>query len=258
MPESWVQSLGQEILWRRERLPSPVFFAWRIPWTEERDRLLSMRLQRVRHDWGTFIRKPRLVYSLSNFSLCTPCCCCCVYSYPVHLLTCSCSFLSIQINPPYASSFCSMSSSSRKPPGMSLYLLCEYLPFHLGVQEPWLSSPHTWLLLYFLGSLLSGLLRLKGTHSSAWLLGLTSQSTGGPVLKSQATSWERDHLKDCPVWAIRMLQALQGQGTFPVHLWIPDPGTHRNSASSFLFSCLSPLILPAFAGIVTMQRPEDA
>lgn len=34
--------------------------------------------------------------------------------------------------------------------------------------------------------------------------------------------------------------------------------THSNFASWFLFSCLSPLIPPAFAGIVTMQRPEDA
>ena len=27
--------------------------AWRIPWTEEPDRLQSMGLQRVGHDWGT-------------------------------------------------------------------------------------------------------------------------------------------------------------------------------------------------------------
>ena len=29
--------------------------AWRIPWTEEPGRLQSMGLQRVRHDWATFI-----------------------------------------------------------------------------------------------------------------------------------------------------------------------------------------------------------
>lgn len=34
--------------------------------------------------------------------------------------------------------------------------------------------------------------------------------------------------------------------------------THRNFASCFLFSGLSPLTPPAFAGTVTMQRPEDA
>ena len=50
MLESWVRSLGQEILWRREQLPSPVFFVWRIPWTEEPGSLQSMGLQRVRHD----------------------------------------------------------------------------------------------------------------------------------------------------------------------------------------------------------------
>jgi len=32
MWETWVQSLGQEDPWRRERLPTPVL-AWRILWT---------------------------------------------------------------------------------------------------------------------------------------------------------------------------------------------------------------------------------
>ena len=64
-----------KITWRRERLPTPVFWpeefyglysplekamaphsstlAWKIPWTEQPGRLQSMRLLRVRHDWAT-------------------------------------------------------------------------------------------------------------------------------------------------------------------------------------------------------------
>ena len=37
---SWVG----KIPWRREWLPTPVFFAWRIPWTEEPGRLQCMRV----------------------------------------------------------------------------------------------------------------------------------------------------------------------------------------------------------------------
>ena len=42
--ETWVQSWIRKIPWRRERLPTPVF------WPGE----LSMGLQSVRHDWATF------------------------------------------------------------------------------------------------------------------------------------------------------------------------------------------------------------
>ena len=35
---------------RREWLPTPVFLAWRIPWTVENSRLPSMWLQRIRYD----------------------------------------------------------------------------------------------------------------------------------------------------------------------------------------------------------------
>ena len=49
--DPWV---GQ-ILWRRKWQPSPVFLAWRIPWTEEEPGgLQSMGSHRVRHDWVTF------------------------------------------------------------------------------------------------------------------------------------------------------------------------------------------------------------
>ena len=64
--------------WRRERLPTPVFWpgelhglystdlwlagtqsistlAWKIPWTEEPGKLQSMGSRRVRHDWATLL-----------------------------------------------------------------------------------------------------------------------------------------------------------------------------------------------------------
>ena len=44
LQETWVQSLGEKSLWRRERLPTPVF------WPEEFHELQSMELQRVIHD----------------------------------------------------------------------------------------------------------------------------------------------------------------------------------------------------------------
>ena len=39
MWEIWVQSLGWEDLWRREKLPTPVF--WKIPWAAEPGRYSS-------------------------------------------------------------------------------------------------------------------------------------------------------------------------------------------------------------------------
>ena len=45
MWETWARSLGWEDPWRRERLPTLLF--WRIPWTQ------PMGSQRVRHDWVT-------------------------------------------------------------------------------------------------------------------------------------------------------------------------------------------------------------
>ena len=48
--ETWVRSVGWKIPWRRGWLPT---LAWRIPWTEDPDRIQSMGLQRVGHDWVT-------------------------------------------------------------------------------------------------------------------------------------------------------------------------------------------------------------
>ena len=39
MQETWVQSLVGKIPWRRKYQPTPVFSAWRTPWTEALGRL---------------------------------------------------------------------------------------------------------------------------------------------------------------------------------------------------------------------------
>ena len=50
MLETWVQSLGQEDPLEKQMAPHSSILAWRIPWMEEPDRLLSMGSQRVGHD----------------------------------------------------------------------------------------------------------------------------------------------------------------------------------------------------------------
>ena len=50
MWETWVQFLGQEDPLEKEMAIHSSTLAWKIPWTEEPDRLQSMGLQRVGHD----------------------------------------------------------------------------------------------------------------------------------------------------------------------------------------------------------------
>ena len=50
MRETQVQSLGQEDPLEKEIAAHPSTLAWKIPWTEERGRLLSLGSQRVGHD----------------------------------------------------------------------------------------------------------------------------------------------------------------------------------------------------------------
>ena len=45
-----VRSLGWEDLLEKEMAANSSVLAWKIPWTAEPGRLLSMRSQRVRHD----------------------------------------------------------------------------------------------------------------------------------------------------------------------------------------------------------------
>ena len=50
MRETQVRSLGWEDLPEKEMAIHSSTIAWKIPWTEEPDRLQSMGSQRVRHD----------------------------------------------------------------------------------------------------------------------------------------------------------------------------------------------------------------
>ena len=50
MQETWVQSLGWEDPLEKEMAAHSSIPAWKIPWTAEPGRLLSMGSQRVRHD----------------------------------------------------------------------------------------------------------------------------------------------------------------------------------------------------------------
>ena len=50
MPETQRSFLGWKDLLEEEMATYSSILAWRIPWTEEADRLQSMGLQRVRHD----------------------------------------------------------------------------------------------------------------------------------------------------------------------------------------------------------------
>ena len=48
MPETWVQSLGQEDPLEKDTVTHSNILAWRIPWTEEPGRPQFMGLQRVK------------------------------------------------------------------------------------------------------------------------------------------------------------------------------------------------------------------
>ena len=50
MQETWVRSLGWKDPLEKEMATHSSILAWRIPWTEEPDRLQSMGLQTVGHD----------------------------------------------------------------------------------------------------------------------------------------------------------------------------------------------------------------
>ena len=49
MQETWVQSLGQDLLEKEMESHSSIL-AWKIPWTEKPGRLQSTESQRIRHD----------------------------------------------------------------------------------------------------------------------------------------------------------------------------------------------------------------
>ena len=49
MQETWVRSLSWEDPLEKEMVTQSSTLAWKIPWTEERDGLQSMGLQRAGH-----------------------------------------------------------------------------------------------------------------------------------------------------------------------------------------------------------------
>ena len=53
MQKTWVQSLGREDPLEKEMATHSSILAWKIPWMEEPGRLLSVGLQRIRHDRAT-------------------------------------------------------------------------------------------------------------------------------------------------------------------------------------------------------------
>ena len=58
--ETRVRSLGREDPLEKEIATHSGILAWRIPWTEEPGRLLSMGSQRVRHDQATSLSFPKV------------------------------------------------------------------------------------------------------------------------------------------------------------------------------------------------------
>ena len=66
MQETQVQSLGREDPLEKEMGTHSRTLAWRIPWTEERGRLQSMALQRVKHNWATNFNFHIITYSKLN------------------------------------------------------------------------------------------------------------------------------------------------------------------------------------------------
>ena len=67
MPETWVQFLGWGDPLEKEMAIHSSTLAWKIPWTEEPDRLQSMGSQRVGHNWATSLslspsQSNRIVY----------------------------------------------------------------------------------------------------------------------------------------------------------------------------------------------------
>ena len=62
MHETWVWFLGQKHLLKKGMATHSCILAWRIPWTVEPDRLLSLGSQGVGHNWVTFTFKTTLIF----------------------------------------------------------------------------------------------------------------------------------------------------------------------------------------------------
>ena len=71
MLEIWFQSLGQEDPLEKEMATHSSTLAWKIPWREEPDRLRSIGLQRVGHNWAIslFFFLIHLIWETFKFDL---------------------------------------------------------------------------------------------------------------------------------------------------------------------------------------------
>ena len=67
MLETWVWSLGSEDALEKGKVAHYSILTWRIPWTEEPDRLESMGSQRVGHNWGLGPQFPKKCLDLIPF-----------------------------------------------------------------------------------------------------------------------------------------------------------------------------------------------
>ena len=67
MLETQVRSLGQDDPLEKEMATRSSTLAWKIPWTEESGRLQSMGLQRVRHNWATWLYFKPLLYRSEKY-----------------------------------------------------------------------------------------------------------------------------------------------------------------------------------------------
>ena len=73
MQEMWVQSLGREDTLERKMATHCSILAWRISWIEEPGRLLSLGLQRVRHDWSNLACCISMYMSHYTHNICSQC-----------------------------------------------------------------------------------------------------------------------------------------------------------------------------------------
>ena len=69
MWETWVRSLGREDPVEKEVATYSSTLAWKIPWTEEPDKLQSMGSQRVGHDWATSLSLFTFWFQFSSVQL---------------------------------------------------------------------------------------------------------------------------------------------------------------------------------------------
>ena len=71
MWETWVLSLGWEDPLKKGKTTHSSILAWRVSWTEEPGRLLSMGSQRIRHDWA--MNTSLFIYGFSSLTILRAC-----------------------------------------------------------------------------------------------------------------------------------------------------------------------------------------